>query len=309
MAFVEMEHEIKKHDFRSPKKFGKEQLRTVESLHEGFARNMTSYLTTLTRFFCEVQVASVSKMRYSEYVSSLDELMIMANYELVPLDESMSEVSMIVNLQPSIGFFLVDKLLGGHGEDVSFHREFTEIEMAVFDHFLSKLSRQIEISWAKYLEVETTLKSIETNPKVAQVFAGEDVVVIVEFKTKFGSVESQFTACLPSVELESLMEKFTPRFVRSFKRHDEAKEEVQKNAILKSLKHADVTMSVILDQIELDLHDVLQLEVNDIIPLSKKFDSHVVVAVDDTPWFEAQLGETKTRKAVKIEKPMDKERE
>ena len=34
--------EIKAYDFRSPKKFAKEQLKTIESLHENLARNLSS---------------------------------------------------------------------------------------------------------------------------------------------------------------------------------------------------------------------------------------------------------------------------
>ena len=104
------------------------------------------------------------------------------------------------------------------------------------------------------------------------------------------------------------MEKFTPKFIRTTKRHDESKEEIQKNAILNSLKNADVELKVVLDEIELDLHDILQLEVNDIIPLSKRYDSNVILKVDDTPWFDAKLGETKQHKAVRIEHHIEKER-
>ena len=51
--------EIKAYDFRSPKKFAKEQLKTIESLHENLARNLSSMITGLTRSFCEIQITQV----------------------------------------------------------------------------------------------------------------------------------------------------------------------------------------------------------------------------------------------------------
>ena len=298
---------IKKYDFRSPKKFGKEQFRTIEDLHETFARNLSSYFSALTRLYCEVQIIQIEKHRYYEYINSAQELAVCANYEIVPLDESIDELSMLVTFNPDIGFFLIDKLLGGTGEHHDLNREFTEIESALLENLLTKLTRQIEISWIKHLEIEANMKSLETNPRMIQLMMPEDIVLIVECNLIIGEINSSFKILLPSLALESMMEKFTPKFVRTTKRHDESKEEIQKNAILNSLKSAEVELKVVLDEIELDLHDILQLEVNDIIPLSKRYDSNVTLNVDDTPWFEARLGETKQRKAVRIEHLIEKE--
>lgn len=299
---------IKKVDFRSPKKFGKEQFRTLEDLHETFARNLSSYFSSLTRLYCEVQIIQIEKHRYYEYINSAQELAVCANYELVPMDESIDELSMLVTFNPDIGFFLIDKLLGGTGDQYDLNREFTEIESALLENLLTKLTRQIEMSWMKHLEIDASMKSLETNPRMIQLMMPEDIVLIVECKVTLGEIDSSFKILLPSLALESMMEKFTPKFVRTTKRHDESKEEIQKNAILNSLKSAEVELKVVLDEIELDLHDILQLEVNDIIPLSKRYDSNVTLNVDDTPWFEARLGETKQRKAVRIEHLIEKER-
>lgn len=298
---------IKKYDFRSPKKFGKEQYRMIEELHETFARNLSSYLSALTRLFCEIQVIQIEKHRYYEYINQAQELAVCANFEVVPLDESIDELNMLVTFDPDLGFFLIDKLLGGEGIDYELHRDFTEIEIALLENLFGKLNRQLEMSWMKHLEVDVNMKSLETNPRVIQLMLPEEIVLVVECKVSLGELNSSFKILLPSQAFESMMEKFTPKFIRSTKRHDESKEEIQKNAILNSLKSAEVELKVVLDEIELDLHDILQLEVNDIIPLSKRYDSNVSLKVDDSPWFEAKLGETKQRKAVRIEHLIEKE--
>ena len=295
---------VRLYDFRSPKKFGKDQLRIIEDLHETFARNLSSYLSALTRLYCEVQITHIEKQRYYEYTSTAQELAICANFDLVPLDESIDELNMLVTINPDIGYFLIDKLLGGNGEGSALNRDFTEIECALFESLLSKLSRQIEMSWMKHLEVDARMKSLETNPRVIQLMMPEEIVLVVEYQVIIGEMNSKLKVLLPSLTLETLMEKFTPKFIRNNKKHDES----QKAAILNSLKIAEVELKVVLDEIELDLHDILQLEVNDIIPLSKRYDSNVTLNVDDSPWFEAKMVETKHRKAIKIERLIEKER-
>ncbi|MBS3986733.1 MAG: FliM/FliN family flagellar motor switch protein [Erysipelothrix sp.] len=298
---------IKKHDFRSPKKFGKDQLRTIESLHESFAKSVTSYLSTSTRTDCEVLVHHVDIQRYGQYINGLDEREITVNFEIAPLEKSLNEITISAHFKPVIGFFLVDKYLGGKGHDVFMDREFTEIEMAIFEHFINKLTPTMEESWIKYLDVIIHRKNIEPNPKYAQVFLSEDVVVVVDFQVKLNDVISGFSLCFPSIELELMMDKFTSKNTRPLKRMDSAKESEYKQALLTSIKNVDVEMNVVLDEVELNLHDILQLEVNDIIPLSKELTSPITVMVDQTPWFEAVMGETKHRKAVKISKLIEKE--
>ena len=55
-----------------------------------------------------------------------------------------------------------------------------------------------------------------------------------------------------------------------------------------------------LGELSLDLRDILQLQVSDVIPLNKSIDSDIEVLVDNTPWFNAKLGERKAKKAVKL---------
>ena len=307
MTTLSSKSPYKKHDFKAPKKFGKDQLRTVESLHESFAKNLTSYLTTSTRFDCEVQVSHVEIKRFSHYAATLEEREITVNYEIVPFEKSLNEMIMSASFKPNLGFFLVDKFLGGRGNDVFYDREFTEIEMAIFEHFLTKLNPYLEESWMKYLDVSINQKALEINPKFAQVFLSEDVVVIVEFLVKLGEVTSGFSLSFPSLELELMMDKFYNKNLRPIKRMDTTKEIEYRQALLASMKHVEVEMNVVLDEIELNLHDVLQLEVNDIIPLGKALSSPVTVLVDHIPWFEAQMGETRHRKAVKVSKLIERE--
>lgn len=60
---------IKTYDFKSPKKFTKERMSTVENLYDSFARALAPYLTGLMQSYCEISVTGIVERRYQEFSS------------------------------------------------------------------------------------------------------------------------------------------------------------------------------------------------------------------------------------------------
>src|SRR6187455_2676764 len=60
------------YDFKRPERVGKEQMRALQSLHEGFGRNFGAALSALLRSIVEVKLTSVDQLTYSEFVFSLE---------------------------------------------------------------------------------------------------------------------------------------------------------------------------------------------------------------------------------------------
>lgn len=307
MSAVNHQISVKKHDFRLPKKFGKDQLRAIENLYENFARSLTSYLSTTTRMECEVVIQNVDIMRFAHYIQTVEDREVSVTFNITPLESAIEDIVMSAYFKPTIGFFLVDKLLGGTGTDLNIERDFTEIEVSLFDYFVGKLIPFFEESWSKYQDAIFAKKALEINPKFGQVFSNEDVVVVIVFKMRLGEELTQFTICLPSTELEVLLEKLQVKNSRLVKR-EHTKEHEYKQALLTSVKNVEVDLNIVLDEVDINLHDILQLEVNDIITLPKGLSAPVQVLIDNVVWFEAIMGETKQRKAVKIVKLVDKEK-
>ena len=64
---------IKSYDFKSPKKFTKERMSTVENLYDSFARALAPYLTGLLQSFCEININGIVEKRYQEFSSSVQD--------------------------------------------------------------------------------------------------------------------------------------------------------------------------------------------------------------------------------------------
>jgi len=62
----EAEKSLSLYDFRRPDRVSKDQMRTLQNLHEGYARQFSTTLTNFLRTFVEIELVSVDQLTYSE---------------------------------------------------------------------------------------------------------------------------------------------------------------------------------------------------------------------------------------------------
>jgi flagellar motor switch protein FliM len=67
MKAVKKKCKVKIYDFRRPDKFSKDQIRTIEMMHESFARHFGADLSGYIRTIAELSVTSVKQLTYQEY--------------------------------------------------------------------------------------------------------------------------------------------------------------------------------------------------------------------------------------------------
>ena len=125
------------------------------------------------------------------------------------------------------------------------------------------------------------------------------VIVILRIKLA-NQVEGNLTICIPAEFLEQVNHTFGLRYARPSKKQDPHREMLKKRIILENVCESDMDIRVIFDQLQLELHEIMQLQPDDVIPLGKKVGSDVLVTVGKVPWFTAKLGQTKKKKAIRL---------
>lgn len=290
---------VREYDFRSPKKFTKEQLKALDSLYENFSRVMSSYFSGMLRSFCEVSVLQIEEQRFFEYSNALPDTALIGLIDMKPAEKRYSDVTLIMDMSTSVGFLMIDRLLGGSGNGFNYTRDYTEIEMAIMENVFQKIVDHVEEVWSNFVSVKCSLTSMETNSRLLQVFAPEDTVVIVALNIKFKNLQGNLNLCIPATCLEETIGQFSIKYSRAAKREDEL-EALRKEVIMNQVYNSELEVKAVLDNFQLELQDIIQLQVSDVIPLPKNINSDITVMVDDHPWFNAKLGEVKLKKAVKI---------
>src|SRR5213593_2793317 len=100
--------EIHLYDFKRPERVSKEEAQALLALHEVFARNVSASLSEYLRTVVDVRLISVEQFTYSEFTMSLPSPTSISLLSCQPL-----EGNMILEVNPSIIFPVIDRLLGG----------------------------------------------------------------------------------------------------------------------------------------------------------------------------------------------------
>ncbi len=291
---------LKEYDFRAPRKFTKEQLKALDGLQETLARVLASYFSSVLRIPCEIDAAAAEEQRFYEYGNSLPDNTMLGLLSVSSTTNECDDTTLMIDLTSSLSFQLFDRLLGGPGNSPAPERGFTDIEIAILQNVLNQVARRVDDVWKNTFNIDFRLENIETNPRLLQLFAPEDIVVITMMNIRIAGTTNTFSICIPAELLEQTVDRFSRKFAKAKKQQDPDQERMKKQMILENVCESDLEMTVVFDQFTMPLGEILNLQPMDVIPLRKHVDSDLGVYIDNTEWFTAKLGETKKRKAIKL---------
>lgn len=296
------EKKAKVYDFKTPKKFTKEKLKVIDSIFENYARLLSSYLTGLMRLYCKVELLQIEEQKYYEYNNALPDYVLMSMVNMGIDDEDIADTNIIYQLSNPVAYTMIDRLLGGFGNYVDINRDFTEIETNLMRGIIEKMIGLLREAWANYLDINPTMSALETNARVIQSITPDDTVILIMLEVEIRSMKNTISICIPALNLEEMMGKFTDRFAqRSGKRFDADRETERRDELLKGIKDTALRVNAVLAETKVDLYDILTLQVNDVIPLNVSIDGNVAVKVGGNLWFDGKLGVKNGKKAVKID--------
>lgn len=304
-AFEEIEandsNNVKNYDFRMPRKFTKEQLKSVEGIFETYARVVSSYLTGLLRLYCKVEVLQIEEQRYNEFNNALPDYVLLSTIDMGIEDEDVMETSIIMQISNPVTYCMIDRLMGGDGQFTEINRDFTEIEVGLMTNVINKLTSSLKQAWDPFIEIHPKLTNVETNARVLQSIAPDDVVILVMLELEIRKMKNTISICIPALNLESMMAKFSDRFAKNGKKFDINKDNERREEILNGIKNSKLRIDAILSETQVDLYDILTLQPGDIIPLNMSISDNVTVKIGEHIWFDGKLGEKNDHKAIKID--------
>ncbi|MCL2121379.1 MAG: FliM/FliN family flagellar motor switch protein [Clostridiales bacterium] len=291
---------VKEYDFSSPKKFTKDQLKSLNNLYETFSRVAASYFTSIMRDLCEVNVVQIEEQRYYEFSNALPDNTLVAMVDFKPEEIAYDESVLMMEFAPSFGYLLIERLMGAIGDAYWPDRDYTDVELAILRSVVDKITEFLKDAWCNYFLVKTGLRSIETNGRMIQAFAPQDVVVIITLEINCANFTCTSNICMPSENLDAIISSFSTKYAISSKQQAPEREKAKKDLVLDYLKQSDLVVAAVLDQCQMSFGEVMALQVNDVISLNKRIDSDIHVTVDGVPWYNARLGESRSKRAVKL---------
>lgn len=285
---------VKIYDFRRPDKFSKDQIRTIQMMHETFARLTTTALSAQLRALVGVHVGSVDQMTYEEFTRSIPNPTTLAIINMDPL-----RGSAILEIDPGISFTIIDRLFGGKGDPAKISRELTDIERSVMESIIVRILGNLREAWSTVLDLRPRLGNIETNPQFAQIVHPNDMVVLISFETKVGEVDGMTNLCIPYITIEPIITKLSAQHWYSSIRKGDTDE--NRAVIQQRLDLVEIPLRCEVGEVDLNLQDVLQLQMGDVVKLTNtSINSDFVVKVGDRKKFRAIPGRVGNRLAIQV---------
>jgi flagellar motor switch protein FliM len=284
---------LKVYDFRRPDKFSKDQIRTLQMMHETFARLTTTSLSAQLRTLVHVHVVSVDQLTYEEFTRSIPSPTTLGIINMDPL-----KGSSVVELDPSITFAIIDRLFGGKGEALKSNRELTDIELSVIEGIIVRLLGNLRESWANVIDLRPRLGNIETNPQFAQIVPPNSMVVLTTFDTKVGDVEGMMNFCIPYITIEPIISKLSAQYWYSSIRKGVTTENL--NLIKEQISDIRIEVVVKLSETELSFREIQAIQQGDVILLNDSTKADVDIIIGGGVKFKGKPGVVSKRRAVQV---------
>lgn len=289
------------YDFKRPNRVSKEQLRAFKGIHDKLARSLSSQISAAMRSIVEISLHSVDQMTYGEFLMSLPNPTSFNVFSMRPLDGTG-----VLEINPSIVFPMIDRLLGGRGEPYSSQREFSGIELSLLDSILYQIIQNLKEAWAPVVEIYPAIDTKETSGSVVQIVAQNEIVIMVVMQIVIGNSRGMMNLCYPVISLETILSRLGSRDLMFADTNNKKSRNKELQALIGG---SGVVVSVGLGNTTLDLRHILDLKVGDIIRLDCPANDEVIVSIDGRNKYIAEIGLQRYRKSVRIKEVIRTEKD
>lgn len=302
------------YDFNRPDKFTSENIRTLESIGNSFARGVSLDLSGKCRYSILLKMS-----KGQEGVSPIEQIPFGTEYvRSVGKDQW---VFCIINLgREGLGQIILQMNMSftrpihqnqlGFGDDIDWVDEvepFTDIDEIVMKEWIEKaVFPSLKSSFRNIEHFDLELKAIDTDPQSPKVkiTMDTDVVSVIPFDVELGSNKekngrsSVVQLVIPYMAIESIAERLTTENAIEYQvvTGDAGEEEM----IKKHLELIPQKVDIELGKSVITIRELLALEEGDVLELNQHFKKDLKGYISTIPKFSCKPGRKDERYAVRI---------
>ncbi len=267
------------YDFRRPDKFSKDQLRTLQMLHETFARLAGSALSAYLRCPVIIDLISLEQVPYEEYLRSINQS-VFTIMSLPPLTGQA-----VLEIEFGLVFTMIDRLLGGPGRTIN-RNVLTDIEKPLFRQTVERMFSALKSAWEGVVIVNPGIEGMETSAQFVQIAPPTDIVVTILFEIKVGSSRGAMSLCVPYLVLKPITTKLSAQkwFVNGSRKPTQA----HRRLLTYQIQQAAVDCTIRLGRTRISVQDFLKMRIGDVVKLDQRIERDMALLVSNAPKFEGK---------------------
>lgn len=286
------------YNFRRPDRLSKEQVRSLYLMHDLFSHSLSSSLPIFLRAISEVTLVSVEQQAYVEYLYGLPDPTAIFTVSMHPL-----QGVAVLELNPSVAFPVIDRMLGGPGQSLPENRAVTEIEQKILEGFLKIVVDDLRDAWLPLIDLEMQVVGRETRPQLLQIVAPNEVVLSIVFHVQIGDARGMMSLCIPAITLEPIIQKFNQS---SYSRSREVPP-TQTRSLLDTLSTVNFPVAAEIHGTKAAMDDLLGIVPGDVLKLDHRVGQPVQVSVGGIVKFLGDIAAHDNRLAVSLREAANQE--
>ncbi|MBF0410627.1 MAG: flagellar motor switch protein FliM [Candidatus Riflebacteria bacterium] len=283
----------KLYDFKRQTKFSKEQMGTIQLIHETFARLVGTYLSTELRAYAQANIVSVDQLTFEELLRSIYSPTFITGFRSEKLDGKA-----LIDINLNVVFTILDRLLGGNGTPLGTLRQLTEVENQIMQRIMTRILALLREAWINVVDLTPSIEFIDSNPQFAQIVPPGDMVLAVVSEIKIHDVTGLMNLCVPYNTIESVASKLNAASWFAAIRKEPLSTNIK--AITHQVRKIDLPFVVELGTATLSLNDILNLHRGDILVTDRLVKQDLDIKVGNLIKYRGRPGVMGKKMAVSI---------
>lgn len=186
-------------NFRSAGRLSNESARTLTSLHEVMARNLTNALDVYLGTGLEVRFNSLEQLTMDEF-----KIKCMTGGYMLPCAIHASTNVILLEMDNNLMFTIIDLLLGGTGAKLEVVRELTEIDEDIMEGVSALIAQEIERVVQPIGHSITPGRCVKANTAY-RMFPPTEKVLHIRFDVSVAEITGAFYVVLPASVASNLV--------------------------------------------------------------------------------------------------------
>jgi flagellar motor switch protein FliM len=280
---------VRPYDFTA-QRINRMQLPLLEVVSKSFAERAGASLSTLLGRDATMQFTSLESAKSADLQAALPVPASLAVVRLKPLPGFA-----FVSVEPGLLLTLLDGFFGGSGRaTVDPQAAIAPAAQRFLALMLRSFAADLTAAWAPVTPLELELVKQETNPRLVQLGAPLEALLVVKFTVEFGARSGSIDWLLPEVLLAPVREALAADGGQTTLR----KQEPWAPALTAALQDAELDTRAVLAQAQISLRELVRLSPGDIIPIEPP--QQATLFAGNVPLYRGRFGVSQGRNALKI---------
>jgi flagellar motor switch protein FliM len=262
-------------------------------INDRFARIYRLTLSGMLRKMVDITVTQKEMSKFGEFIRTLP---VPTSLHIIRMNPLRGNLLLVI--ESRLIFNLMDCFFGGSGRS---HykiegREFTAIEGRIIRRILHSALKDLHEAWHPAVQVEFEFVRSEMNPQFAGIVPPSDLVIVIRFELELDRVIGEIILCVPYSTIEPIRSLLNASYQSDQLEIDQAWINRLKSRLFET--HVDLTVE--LGRTSISAHDLLHLDVGDIVVLDKETRKPVTMMVQGIPKFIGHAGKSRGNRAVQV---------